>query len=164
MSASWLSQLAADHAPPPAGWWPPAPGWWIAAALGSLVVFFCARWLRDHRRILRRSALRELKLIRTSDADGAAVARAIQRLLRRYALAVFGPSRVAKLTGGAWLAFVAAEGGGALAGTSGSSLLVAAFGNHTNDDRGEWLKAAESFIRKARVRKARVSRRRRSRK
>jgi len=151
MSTSWLSQLAADHAPPPAGWWPPAPGWWIAATLVLLTLFLCTRWLRDRRRILRRSALRELKLIRSSDGDGAAVARAIQHLLRRYALAVFGPGRVARLTGEAWLAFVAAEGGAPLSGTAGSSLLVAAFGNHANDDRNEWLQAAESFIRKAGV-------------
>lgn len=159
MSSSWLSQLAADHAPPPAGWWPPAPGWWIAAALVLLALFLCTRWLRDRRRLLRRSALRELQLIRSSEADDPAVARAIQRLLRRYALAVFGSARVAKLTGEPWLAFLAAEGGAALAGTAGSSLLVAAFGNHTHDDRNEWLRAAESFIRKARV-----SRRGRSRK
>lgn len=159
MSSSWLSQLAADHAPPPAGWWPPAPGWWIAAALVLVTVFLCTRWLRDQRRLLRRAALRELQLIRSSEADGPVVARAIQRLLRRYAVAVFGSGAVAQLTGEAWLAFVVTEGGAALSGNVGSSLLVAAFGNHTHDDRNEWLRAAESFIRKARV-----SRRGRSRK
>ncbi len=158
MSSSWLSQLAADHAPPPAGWWPPAPGWWIAAVLFLITVFLCTRWLRDHRRALRRAALRELQLIRSSEADGPAVARAIQRLLRRYAVAVFGSGTVAQLTGEAWLAFVAGEGGASLSGPAGPSLLVAAFGNHTHDDRDEWLRAAESFIRKARVSRRRSGR------
>lgn len=102
---------------------------------------------------MRRRALRELAVIRASDADGPAIARSIQRLMRRYAIAVFGEARVAKLAGDAWLAFVVAEGGTALAGAAGPSLLVAAFGNHSADDRKEWLTGAESFIRKARVRR-----------
>jgi len=153
MTSDWLSQLAPDHAPPPASWWPPAPGWWIAAALALLCTFLCVRWLRDDRRAKRRYALRELQLIRTSDADGPAVARAVQQLMRRYAIAVFGETAVAKLAGEAWLAFVVAEGGSGLAGAAGPSLLIAAFGNHAGDDRQEWLRAAESFIRKARVRR-----------
>ncbi|HWG28922.1 MAG TPA: DUF4381 domain-containing protein [Steroidobacteraceae bacterium] len=155
MSAGWLSQLAPDHAPPPASWWPPAPGWWIAAALALLCAILCVRWLRDRRRATRRYALRELKLIRSSDADGPAVARALQQLMRRYAIAVFGETAVAKLAGDAWLAFVVAEGGSALAGAAGTSLLVAAFGNHAGGDRQEWLTAAESFIRKAGVQRRR---------
>jgi hypothetical protein len=152
MTSSWLSQLAPDHAPPPASWWPPAAGWWIAAVLALLCAIVCVRWLRDRRRVIRRCALRELELIRTSDADGPAVARSVQQLMRRYAIAVFGESAVAKLVGEAWLAFVVAEGGSALSGAAGPSLLGAAFGNHSSDDRKEWLTAAESFVRKARVR------------
>jgi hypothetical protein len=151
MTPGWLSQLAPDHAPPPASWWPPATGWWIATALAVLCTILCVRWWRDRRRVTRRYALRELRLIRTSDADGPAVARAVQQLMRRYAIAVFGAAAVAKLAGHAWLAFVVAEGGAVLAGAAGPSLLVAAFGNHCSDDRKEWLTAAESFIRKARL-------------
>jgi hypothetical protein len=106
-------------------------------------------WVRNPWRALRRTALRQLRVIRASDADGAAVARAIQNLLRRYALTVFGHDRVAKLTGEPWLQFVIAHGGGALAGAPGRSLLRTAFGNHVDDDRGQWLAAAESFIRRA---------------
>jgi hypothetical protein len=149
MSADWLSQLAPDHAPPPASWWPPAPGWWVLAALIVLLLVFTVRWLRSRARSMRRSALEELRLIRKSDADGPAVARAIENLLRRYAIAVFGSARVAKLSGESWLKFVAAEGGAALAGAAGSSLLVAAFGNHPADDREQWFAAAESFIKRA---------------
>jgi hypothetical protein len=153
MTSGWLSQLAPDHAPPAATWWPPAVGWWIAAVLALLCTILYVRWLRGRRRAMRQCALRELKLIRSSDADGPAVARAVQQLMRRYAIAVFGPTAVAKLAGDAWLAFVIAEGGAALSGAAGPSLLVAAFGNHSGDDRKEWLTGAESFIRKAGVRR-----------
>lgn len=149
MSSNWLSQLAPDHAPPPPSWWPPAPGWWVVVALALLLLVVFVRWLRSHNRAMRRSALTELRRIRNSDGDGPAVARAIENLLRRYAVAVFGQARVAKLTGEAWLEFVVAEGGAALAGYPGRSLLVAAFGNHPKDDREQWLTAAETFIKRA---------------
>jgi hypothetical protein len=106
-------------------------------------------WVRNPWRKLRQTALRQLRAIQASDADGAAVARAIENLLRRYALAVFGHDRVAKLTGESWLQFVIAHGGDTLAGAPGRSLLRTAFGNHVDDDRGLWLAAAESFIRRA---------------
>jgi hypothetical protein len=106
--------------------------------------------MRDPRRALRRTALRQLRLIGTSDADGAAVARAIQNLMRRYALAVFGHDKVAKLTGESWLSFVIAHGGDPLAGAAGRSMLATAFGNHVDDGRQQWLAGAEGFIRAAR--------------
>jgi hypothetical protein len=151
MSSTWLSQLAPDHAPPPPGWWPPAPGWWVVVALALLLLVVLVRWVRSQTLAVRRSALKELRRIRNSDGDGPAVARAIENLLRRYAVAVFGRARVAKLSGDAWLEFVVSEGGTALAGHPGRSLLVAAFGNHPKDDREQWLSAAETFIRRAAV-------------
>jgi hypothetical protein len=114
-----------------------------------LVVTTVWWWLRQPGRGLRRAALRQLELIRASDADGAAVARATENLIRRYALAVFGHDRVARLTGEPWLRFVVDAGGDALAGGPGRSLLAAAFGNHDFDDREQWLAAAEGFIRRA---------------
>ena len=149
MNQDWLGQLAPGHAPSPPGWWPPAPGWWVVALLCVLLAAALVWWVRNPWRALRRTALRQLRVIRASDADGAAVARAIEDLLRRYALTVFGHDRVAKLTGEAWLQFVITHGGGALAGAPGRSLLRTAFGNHVDDDRGRWLAAAESFIRRA---------------
>jgi Domain of unknown function (DUF4381) len=107
--------------------------------------------LRVPGRAARRAALRQLRLIRASDADGAAVARAIQNLLRRYALAVFGADRVARLSGEAWLDFVIDSGGEALAGAPGRTLLAAAFGNQACDDRAHWIAGAERFIKRARV-------------
>jgi len=93
--------------------------------------------------------MRELRVIRASDADGPAVARATQNLIRRYALEVFGRDRVARLTGEEWLSFVMNAGGGALAGAPGRSLLAAAFSNKGSDDREEWFAAAEGFIKRA---------------
>lgn len=156
MSPDWLAQLAPAHAPPRAGWWPPAPGWWAVTLCLLVLLTLLARWLRSHVRAVRHSALAELHIIRHSDGDGPAVARAIQSLMRRYAVAVFGQARVAKLTGEAWLEFIVSEGGTAFAGAPGRSLLVAAFGNHPNDDREQWLIAAEGFIRRAARRRRRL--------
>jgi hypothetical protein len=149
MNSNWLTQLAPEHAPTPPGWWPPAPGWWAVALLCVLLTVGVVWWVRNPRRLLRRSALRQLRVIVSSDADGAAVARAIENLLRRYALSVFGHDRVAKLTGDSWLQFVAAHGGDTLTGSAGRSLLNTAFGNHAGDDRQQWLAGAEGFIRRA---------------
>lgn len=154
MNSDWLQQLAPGHAPSSPGWWPPAPGWWGVALLCILLTAGLVWWARDPRRALRRTALRQLHLIRASDADGAAVARAIQNLLRRYALTVFGPEQVAKLTGESWLRFVIAHGGATLTGASGRSLLTAAFGNNVADERDQWSAGAAGFIRRARRQQA----------
>jgi hypothetical protein len=150
MNSSWLQQLAPEHAPAAPGWWPPAPGWWALGVLCLLAIVALWWWVRHPGRALRRAALRQLQLIKASDADGAAVARATENLLRRYAVEVFGNDRVARLTGERWLQFVIATGGDALAGAPGRSLLAAAFGNHTQDDREHWIAAAERFIKRAR--------------
>ena len=152
MNPDWLTQLAPAHAPAAPGWWPPAPGWWVLGVILAALVVLAVRTLRDPRRALRKAALRQLQVIRASDADGAAVARATQNLIRRYALAVFGHSRVARLTGDAWLQFVADAGGDALAGAPGRSMLAAAFGNvASSDDRAQWTAGAEGFIKRARA-------------
>ena len=149
MNPNWLAQLAPDHAPAPPHAWPPAPGWWVVAVLTLVAIALLLRWLRDPRRRVRRMALKELQRIRASDADGAAVARAIQNLLRRYALTVFERRAVAGLTGEAWLQFLSAAGGEALSGHVGRSMLSTAFGNHSADERDQWAAGAEGFIRRA---------------
>jgi hypothetical protein len=151
MTPSWLSQLAPAHAPPPPGWWPPAPGWWLLAVLLLAAAAAVVWWWRDPYRRSRRAALRELRAIRTEeDSDIVASARAIESLLRRFAIAVFGAARVARLTGDAWLAFVAAQGGTQLAGNAGRSLLATAFGGGASDDLGRWIAGADAFVRQAR--------------
>lgn len=157
MTAGWLSQLAPAHAPAPPGWWPPAPGWWLAAALLLGAAAAAGWWWRDPYRRSRRAALRELRAIRAAEPDPVARARAIESVLRRFALAVFGSARVARLTGDAWLTFVADHGGTALAGETGRSLLSNAFGGGGSDERERWLSGADAFVRGAR-RKTRASR------
>jgi uncharacterized protein DUF4381 len=150
MNPDWLTQLAPAHPPSAPGWWPPAPGWWVLGALLVTLIVLLVRTLRDPRRALQRAALRQLQVIRASDADGAAVARATQNLIRRYALAVFGHGRVARLTGEAWLKFVVDAGGEALAGAPGRTMLAAAFGNvGAADERELWTAGAEGFIKRA---------------
>lgn len=150
MTPTWTSQLAPAHAPPPPGWWPPAPGWWILAVLLLAAVTVGVWWWRDPYWSSRRAALRELRAIRAEESDVIASARAIESLLRRFAIAVFGVTRVARLTGQAWLEFVVAEGGAPLAGEAGHSLLAAAFGGVSSGDRERWLAAADAFVRASR--------------
>ena len=147
MNPNWLSELAPPRAPPPPGWWPPAPGWWILAALAVALAGGALRRWRSPRRRLRRVALRELRRIGSADVDLRHSARAIENLLRRYAIAVFGRERVARLTGEAWLAFLAAEGGAPLAGEQGRRLLSTAFGGKAYDELPSWLAGADAFVR-----------------
>jgi hypothetical protein len=151
MNADWLARLAPAHTPAAPGWWPPAPGWWGVALLGVLLAAAALWWWREPRRVRRRAALKELSSIRTLAAgDAAASARAIESLLRRYAMAVFGRARVASLSGQEWLGFAAAHGATGLAGDTGRALLQAAFGGAAADQRAQWLAAAEGFVRHAR--------------
>ena len=157
MTPNWTAQLAPAHAPPPPGWWPPAPGWWIVAILLLVAAAAGTVWWQDPYRRSRRAALRELRAIRAGQSDLVASARAIESLLRRFAVAVFGVTRVGRLTGDAWLAFVATQGGDALAGEAGRSLLTTAFGGAVSDDRKSWIAGADAFVRHAR-RAARATR------
>jgi hypothetical protein len=176
MSTEWLAQLAPEHAPAPPGWWPPAPGWWVSAAIAVTLAGVLIHWWRNPRRRLLRAALAELQMIRAQTVDAAATARALENLLRRYALAVFGAEATARLTGDAWLAFVGAHGGRvgapAAADAWGRSLLAACFGggggareggprtaaDATPEDgpptsadatRESWFRGAERFLRHA---------------
>ena len=153
MNTDWLAQLAPEHPPPLPDWWPPAPGWWIVAAMLVVLIAGAVIWWRRPRRRLRRVALRELRRIRSADADVALTAQVVQNLLRRYALAAFGADRAARLSGEAWLRFVAEHGAESLGGPLGQSLLAASFGARITDrqhqDRDAWCAAAEQFLRRA---------------
>jgi hypothetical protein len=159
VNPSWLAELAPEHAPPPPGWWPPAPGWWVLAGLILALVVVAILWWRKPRRRLQRATLRELARIRATARGPAETARAIQNLLRRYALACFGAEPVARLNGTAWLSFLAERGGAAFRGPVGQSLLAASYGAEpaaglasaqgTAGDADGWFSAAEEFIRRA---------------
>lgn len=148
MNSDWLAQLAPPHAPPPPGWWPLAPGWWIVAALLALTAGALIYWLRHPSQQLRRTALRELKLLETCTDDDAGLAKELEHLMRRYALAAYGREAMANLSGDAWLAFVVAKGGAELAGEAGRNLLQAAYGGHVQGDRSCWLQGARNFLRR----------------
>jgi hypothetical protein len=153
MSESWLSQLAPDRAPPAAGWWPPAPGWWAAIFLAIVLCGALAaawRWWNAPHRRYRRAALAELRRIRAQRLGGTAAARAIENLLRRYAIVLYGRERVARLSGAAWLEFAGGVGGARLAGEAGRAMLAAAFAAHSEADPESWVAAARQFIRAAR--------------
>jgi hypothetical protein len=152
-NTDWLAQLAPEHPPTVPAWWPPAPGWWIAAIILVAAAAGAVIWWRRPRRRVRRVALRELRRIRSADVDVMHTAQLVQNLLRRYALAAFGADRVARLSGDAWLRFVAEHGAEGLGGASGQSLLAASFGARATDrqqqDRETWCAAAEQFLRQA---------------
>ncbi|HUN28068.1 MAG TPA: DUF4381 domain-containing protein [Steroidobacteraceae bacterium] len=152
MSGNWLAQLAPDRAPAAIGWWPPALGWWLSGlaliVLTLLVGGAVRAWRAPHRRA-RRAALRDLGRIRAGRAEGVEAAQAIEQLLRRYAIALCGRERVARLSGESWLSFARAAGGELFGGDAGRSLLTAAFGERPSARREEWLHAAEEFIRRA---------------
>ena len=151
MNADWIGQLAPERAPAPPPWWPPAVGWWLVAALILVLLGASIAWVkyskRGPRRRVQAAALAELARIRL--LDEASQPRAIQRLMRRYALTVFGAGAVASLNGEDWLRFVETHGGEAFAGTSGRRFLAAAYGKDAV--QLEWFRAAEAFIRHARL-------------
>ncbi|WP_426661469.1 DUF4381 family protein [Rhodanobacter aciditrophus] len=78
------------HLPPAPAWWPPAPGWWLLAALALLIVLATAwcwrRWRRRRQRYrLILDELDRLAQRHECDGDDAALAAALQQLLRRVA-------------------------------------------------------------------------------
>ena len=104
-----LDALRPLHAPPPIPWWPPAPGWWLLAGLVLVTLLGLLWWRR--RTHLQRAALHELDALVQSGVPAEMQLAALNRLLKRYALACWPHSAVASLSGGAWLAFLDAHGG-----------------------------------------------------
>lgn len=105
-----LEALRPLHTPPPVPWWPPAPGWWLLGVAVIVVVLAMIWWRR--RGVLRRAALRELDTLQSASHQPSQLAAAVNRLLKRYALACNLDPAAASLTGEPWLAFLDAHGGG----------------------------------------------------
>lgn len=144
----WLAQLAPPHAPPPVGWWPLAPGWWglLLIVLAALVGFWF--WYRRPSQRLRRSGMRELATIESTAVSDAALAHALEQLVRRYAVVRYGREAVAGLSGSHWLDFAIARGATQWNGVAGESLLQAAYGGTPQQaDRHAWIAGAREFLR-----------------
>lgn len=110
MDPASLERLVDIVASPRPGLWPLAPGWQALLALALLGLLALAaraalRWRAD---AYRRAALRALR--------GASSAAEIGALLKRTAISAFGRSRVASLSGAAWVSFLARTGPGFEAG------------------------------------------------
>lgn len=131
-AADPLAGLRDYHLPEAVSWWPPAPGWWLLFVLSLVAALAIVWWLGRRRRRLAvaRTAARELARLRTGAAGqgGAALARELSKLLRRYACAVYPREPVAGLSGEAWLAFLDAHGGdGRFASGPGRVLIEAPY-------------------------------------
>ena len=146
VAPDWVTQLAPPHVPPPPGWWPLAPGWWGLLILIIIVLAAIIYWNRRPDVRLRRAGLRELKNLRASVTDDIELARELENLMRRFAIARFGRHTVANLSGKRWITFVVEHGGSALSGDSGENLLRAAYGGAAATHRTAWLNGTEAFI------------------
>jgi hypothetical protein len=148
VTPDWLAQLAPEHIPPAPGWWPPAPGWWILLALAALAIAYLIFRLRNPNLRLQRAALDHLRFLETSPIDDMVLARELEHLLRRYAVARFGHDMVAGLSGEKWIAFIIEHGGSAWTADSGTRMLRAAYGGTTNVDRSVILAGARTFLKR----------------
>lgn len=143
----WLAQLAPAHAPPPVGWWPLAPGWWVLLALLIAAAVGICMWCRSQPRRLRSSGLRELTKLEATTVGDAALARALENLVRRYAVARYGREAVAGLSGSRWLDFAVARGATQWQGDTGAALLQAAYGGTPQKtERARWVAGARAFL------------------
>lgn len=146
MNQDWLAQLAPPHAPPPPGWWPPAPGWWGLLLLSLAAVAALAYWWTRPQRRQRRAALRELTELERANLDDLRLARDLQNLLRRHAVARYGREKVAQLAGADWIDFMVVRGASEFAGPAGEALLRAAYAGAAPGERHPWLAGARAFI------------------
>lgn len=145
-AADWLQQLAPAHAPPPVGWWPVAPGWWALLLLAVATAVGLWLWYRSPTRQLQRAALRELTKIESTTVGDAALARALEHLVRRYAVARHGREAVAGLSGEHWIDFAVTHGATAWKGATGAALLQAAYGGSHQAERERWVAGARAFL------------------
>jgi len=104
------------HAAPPPAFWPPAPGWWVLAAVLLATLTVLAVWGYRRYRAYRqkRHIMNEVDQLTScyTKENCAVFVTEISTLLRRVALRRYTRSRVAPLTGAAWLRFLDDTGGG----------------------------------------------------
>ena len=143
----WLAQLAPSHMPPLVGWWPLAPGWWALMLLLIAFIVGIGLWCRRPIQLLRRSGLRELAKLESETLGDAALARALEHLVRRYAVARYGREAVAGLSGNRWLEFAIVRGAVQWQGVVGEALLQAAYGGTPGrSERVRWVAGTRAFL------------------
>ncbi len=146
--SSWLDQLAPDRLPPASSWWPLAPGWWILGTMLILALGTGLRYVLHPIRRLQRVALTELTGIRQHHQDDPRhLARNLEHLLRRYAVARYGRDLVAPLHNESWILFLRQHGLDEADIDAARKLLVRAYGGAGSEPIEHWLSLAEKFLR-----------------
>ena len=81
------------HLPEPVSWWPPAPGWWLLLILSAVIITGIVVFKRVRkRRLLKRTALAELAMIRQQyheNHDRIALVKALSALMRRASISFY---------------------------------------------------------------------------
>ncbi len=104
-----LAELRDIHLPPAIDPWPPAPGWWILAGLAIALFAYGLYRLYKYWKsnAYRREAGRELdELLQQYQSEPRTYLLEYSTLLKRVALTKYPRTRVASLTGEAWVAFL----------------------------------------------------------
>lgn len=144
-AATTVLDLRDIHAAPSPAFWPPAPGWWVLAAVLLAALVALAVWgyrryraYRHKRQIM--DEVDQLSAGYTSNNTGFVTE--ISTLLRRVALRRYPRTRVASLTGSAWLRFLDDTGGeGDFEKGVGRILEVGPYQPHTSEVSAEELLA-----------------------
>jgi hypothetical protein len=147
--------------PEPAAWWPPASGWYVLGALVVLLVvlLLASAAFRWWSRRYRRAAIAELELIRQSSVRQSTVETiaAIDRLLKRVALAAWPRSMVANLSGDRWLDFLrrtSVSGNRAAAPKSDSPVKLQPHSSDAGGDGIDWTADLRDLVYSKRKRDA----------
>ncbi|CAK0752797.1 hypothetical protein CCP3SC15_180022 [Gammaproteobacteria bacterium] len=103
-----LDQLRDIRGLDPISWWPVAPGWWVmVGVLATLIIvgLLIAWWVSIRNRDWRSDARHHLRELgaRVHQAGAKEVAAQLSELLRRIAMARYGRTACASLTGEEWL-------------------------------------------------------------
>jgi hypothetical protein len=104
-----LAALRDIHLPAPIETWPPAIGWWLLAVIGVIacIAIIYALWRYWRANQYRREAMAQLRQLREQHADTARdYLYHYTTLLKRVALTHYPRTKVAALTGEAWVAFL----------------------------------------------------------
>lgn len=146
-----LSDLRDIHLPDPVSFWPPALGWWIALILVMGLIplsIWAFRKFRTPKAL--RTARHELQGLRESYAANQqdhTLTIGVSRLLRRYAIAVYGRERVAGLTGEKWLTFLNEKGQtNQFTDGTGRVLVSVPYGSHEPVQGQELIAAVEHWL------------------